>query len=252
MQTLFIGKNIIFLPETESTNSYASDLLKNVNLPEGTLVHTAHQTRGRGQRGSVWKSDPASNLTVSILLKPTFLELKNHFFLYQILALACHDTLAQQLNNSQIDIKIKWPNDLLVDRRKIAGILIENNITHGRINWCVAGIGLNVNQLLFPSDLNATSLQLAAGHEFVLGSVMASLCEHLERYYLLLRSGRLEDIRQLYLSRLLGLGAWMPFEQSGVVHDLFVEGVSEEGRLRLRRRSGEVNDVDVKEVRWIF
>ena len=73
---------MIFLPEVTSTNSYAMNLLKNVNLPEGTVVQTTNQTQGKGQRGSRWMADPTSNLTVSIVLKPTFLELKNQFYLY--------------------------------------------------------------------------------------------------------------------------------------------------------------------------
>jgi BirA family transcriptional regulator, biotin operon repressor / biotin---[acetyl-CoA-carboxylase] ligase len=126
METLFVGKNTIFLPEIPSTNSYATHLLKNVNLAEGTVVHTANQTQGRGQWDKRWSSEPSSNLTVSVVLKPTFLELKKQFLLYQIAALACYDTIAGLLNNSQYDIKIKWPNDILINRKKTAGILIEN------------------------------------------------------------------------------------------------------------------------------
>lgn len=252
MQTLFIGKNIIFLPEIESTNSYAADLLKNVNLPDGTIIHTANQTKGRGQRGSSWNSDPSSNLTFSILLKPTFLALKNQFYLYKILALACHDMMTELLKSSQIDIKIKWPNDLLVNRRKIAGILIENNITSDHINWSVAGIGINVNQLLFPADISATSMRLLTGREYVVGEVMTHFCIHLEKYYIRLRNGQLDAIRESYLSAVLGVGFWMPFEKEGIVNDFFVEGISDEGLLRLREKNGNIKNVDVKEVKWLL
>src|SRR5688572_20998788 len=115
MDTLFIGKNPIFLPHTDSTNSYAIGLLKNVNLPEGTMVHTAFQSNGKGQRGSAWTSEPLSNLAVSFVLKPTFLALKNNFYLYKVAALACFDTLSEILGKRQFDIKIKWPNDMLVN-----------------------------------------------------------------------------------------------------------------------------------------
>ena len=81
METLFIGKNIIFLPEIDSTNSYATNLLKNVKLPEGTVLHTANQTHGKGQRGRSWIAQSTSNLTASVILKPLFLNLKNQFFL---------------------------------------------------------------------------------------------------------------------------------------------------------------------------
>ena len=149
METLFIGRNIIFLPQVNSTNSYAIEMLKNVNLAEGTLVHTAEQTEGRGQRGSVWKTEKTSNLTASLVLKPTFLDLKNQHYLYQISALACYDALAELLDSSQFDIKIKWPNDILVNKQKIAGILIENNISNTQLSWSVVGVGFNVNQTIF-------------------------------------------------------------------------------------------------------
>lgn len=252
MRTLFIGKNVIFLPEVESTNSYAVDLLKNVNLPEGTVVHATRQTGGRGQRGSTWIADPARNLTASLVLRPGFLEFKNQFYLYKILALACYDTMAELLNSSQIDIKIKWPNDILVNRKKIAGILIENNILNNRINWSVAGVGINVNQQQFPAEVTATSLLLSTGREFTVAGVLEQLCEHLEKYYLMLRNGHLEQIRSVYLSRILGMGHWMRFEHLGAVNDYLLEGVSDSGLLRLRHRSGAVSDVDVKEVKWIL
>src|SRR5215211_2478906 len=104
METLFIGANLIFLPEVDSTNSYAIELLKNVNLPEGSVIHTANQTSGRGQRGNVWNTRPGSNLTVSVVIKPTFLDLKHQFYLYQITALACYDVMTEILDEGQFDI----------------------------------------------------------------------------------------------------------------------------------------------------
>lgn len=252
METLFIGKNMIFLPETESTNSYAIDLLKNVNLPEGTVIHTANQTKGKGQRGSIWNTDVASNLTASVILKPDFLSLKNRFFLYQVLALACYDTMAELLNTSQFDIKIKWPNDILINRKKIAGILIENNIVNNRFNWSVAGIGINVNQQNFDKAFNATSLKHLSGKDFIVNNVLELLCTHLEKYYLMLRSNKREAVKNSYLLHLFGLNTWMDFEKSGTVLSYFVEGISEEGLLVLQSKSGVLHEVDVKEVKWLY
>lgn len=252
MQTLFIGKNIIFLPETESTNSYAINMLKNVNLAEGTVVHTAHQTKGKGQRGSVWKVDPASSLTASIILKPNFLSLKNQFFLYQILALACYDTMAELLNNSQIDIKIKWPNDILLNKKKSAGILIENNVTNNYLNWSVAGVGINVNQENFEEAFNATSLKLMTGKQLEVKEVLNILCIHLEKFYLMLRGNKLEELKKTYLGRIFGINTWMDFERNGTVYNYFVEGISDNGLLLLQSKSGELYEVDVKEVKWLY
>jgi len=254
METLFIGKNIIFLPETDSTNSYATLLLKNVNLAEGTVIHTTHQTQGKGQRGSSWNTDPASNLTASIVLKPGFLDIKEQFFLYQIAALACYDTLSEILNNSHFDIKIKWPNDLLVNRQKIAGILIENNILNGRIVSSVIGVGINVNQAHFSKSMTATSLRLQLLNEkpFEVKDVLTRLCVHLEKHYLALKNGHHDEINANYLSHFFGLNSWMNFDAQGVQKELFVKGITENGLLQLEARNGSLQEADVKDVKWIY
>jgi BirA family biotin operon repressor/biotin-[acetyl-CoA-carboxylase] ligase len=88
MGTLFIGKNTLFLLEVESTNTYAMNMLRNVNAIEGTVVYTDNQTKGKGQRGASWNSETASNITASVILKPQFLSVENSFYLSKISALA--------------------------------------------------------------------------------------------------------------------------------------------------------------------
>ena len=205
METLFIGKNLIFLPAIDSTNSYAINLLKNVKLPEGTVVHTANQLKGKGQRGSHWNSEAGMNVTASVILKPVFLDLKNQFYLYQIAALACYDAMAEILDSSQFDIKIKWPNDILVNRRKIAGILIETTIQNNLLNCCVAGFGINVNQTHFGDLQKATSLKLLSHKEFLPTDVLKTLCRYVEKYYLALINSNYEEINQNYLKHFFGL-----------------------------------------------
>jgi BirA family biotin operon repressor/biotin-[acetyl-CoA-carboxylase] ligase len=252
METLFIGKNIIFLPETNSTNSYAIDLLKNVNLPEGTVVHTANQTKGRGQRNTAWLSEPASNLTASIILRPTFLDIKNQFFLYQVIALACYDAMAELLNSSQIDIKIKWPNDILVNRKKVCGILIENNILNNQMNWCVAGIGMNVNQETFDGSINATSLKTITGKNFKVEDVLKCVCKHLEKHYLSMLNTKLASIKERYLQHLYGLNDLLDFEIAGSVKPMMVKGLGQTGLLLLEDKNGKSVELDVKEVKWLI
>lgn len=252
METLFIGKNIIFLPEIHSTNSYAIDLLKNVNLPEGTVVHAAIQTHGKGQRGASWNAEPERNLTASIILKPGFLNIKNQFFLYQVVALACYDAMAEILDSSQIDIKIKWPNDILVNRKKIAGILLENNIQNNQVNWCVAGIGINVNQESFGEGLSATSLKLITGTTYSIEYVLNLICGYLEKHYLALMNSKYAAIQQNYLSQLFGLNEIREFEIKGRVESLWVKGLGNTGLLVLEDHAGEKREVDVKEVKWIY
>lgn len=252
METLFIGKNVIFLPETSSTNSYAIDLLKNVNLPEGTVVHTAHQTKGKGQRGSSWIADPASNLTASLVTKPAFLDLGKQFFLYIVAALAVYDTTSELCDNGQIDIKIKWPNDILANRQKIAGILIENNLTNGKIGWSVTGVGLNLNQSVFPDGMNATSVKKLTGGEHGVDNALQILCYHYEKFYLMLRQERYDLLREKYLGRLFGLYSEMDFTIGAVERTLRVEGIGDNGLLVLSDGNNCRMEYDVKEVKWHY
>lgn len=252
MDTVFVGRNIIFLPEVDSTNSYASNLLKNVKLPEGSVVHTTHQTHGKGQRGSVWMSETASNLSMSVILFPEFLELHNQFYLYQISALASHDTIAEFLNTSQYDIKIKWPNDILINRQKASGILIENTITDGRITACIIGIGINVNQLVFDSNFKATSIKLVTGKQFEVSEVLPVLCKHLEKYYLMLRRNNTEAIQAHYMNCFFAKNDWIDFEIEEKVQKLKVNGISKKGLLLLEDANGKVHELDAKDARWLY
>lgn len=252
METLFVGTNIIFLPEVDSTNSYAIGLLKNVNLPEGTVVHTAHQTAGRGQRGNVWNTLPHADITASIVLNPVFLPLKKQFFLYQVAALACYDVLAEILNGSHNDIKIKWPNDILVNGKKIAGILIENVVMNGAIARSVVGIGLNIARRTFPPGVNATSLEALTGKTFQRDEILRRLCYHLEKNYLFLRSGKSEELCQRYLTRLFAKDEWRDFENGGSPTSYFVKGVDKHGYLLLMDKDGKEHSFDVQEIKWVL
>ncbi len=252
METLFIGKNLIFLPEVHSTNSYATDLLKNVNLPEGTVIHAAHQSQGKGQRGAVWEAEAGLNLTASVVLKPGFLNLNKQFFLYQIAALACYDAMSEILQSSQFDIKIKWPNDILVNKKKIAGILIESTIHHNQVNWTVVGIGINVNQQAFATGQQVTSLKLLTNKTYAVEELLKILCKHLEKHYLSLLNSKFHSITELYLGRLFALNTFMDFEINGEIQTYCVKGVSNTGLLILKDRQGVQKEVDVKEVKWLY
>ena len=138
-----MGHSLVFMPECHSTNDEASRLIQNSNVLEGTVVITGNQTAGRGQRGNAWFSEPGKNLTFSILIKPSFLSVKNQFYLNIAFSLGLFDYLKEVLKT---EVKIKWPNDILVNGKKICGILIENHLQAQHIQHSIVGIGLNVNQ----------------------------------------------------------------------------------------------------------
>ena len=160
--------------------------------------------------------------------------------------------MAEIFDNSQFDIKIKWPNDILVNQKKIAGILIENNILNNQINGCVIGIGINVNQLKFDPGINATSIALSLKNEYPLAKVLNLLCSNVEKHYLAMREQKFNLIQGSYLQHLFGLNTWRQFEVGGSLKSLMVLGVSDRGLLLLRDKNDSILEVDVKEVRWTY
>jgi len=149
-----LRQKIIVLEQIGSTNDYLKSQLSNFKpLPEWTAIMARHQTQGRGQRGNVWTVPANKNITVSTLLYPKFLSLQDHFLLNMLISLGIIDWL----KSLQIDAEIKWPNDILLNGKKIAGILIENSSTSKAINHAIIGIGINVNQQEFPEEIKATA-----------------------------------------------------------------------------------------------
>ena len=271
MQTLFIGQSLFFLHEIESTNTYANDLLKNVNPPEGTIVYTDNQTKGRGQRGSAWHSEIAQNITISVVLKPSFLSLNTHFYLSKITALALYDVLAELLPNSQYDIKIKWPNDILVNEKKIAGVLIENTIQQQGLQHSIIGIGFNVNQANF-NDLNntATSLKIEQlrcfdtlsnqstqsplNNDFDRKIVLEKICQQLEKWYLKLKANNTELIDFTYKKQLFKLNEPAQFinTKTQTLFNGTITNVTKEGCLEIALENKELTYFELKEVKFIF
>jgi len=243
--TLFTGQNQVFVPQCHSTNSVLAELVRNTELPEGTVVITDHQTAGRGQRGNTWEAEPGMNLTFSVLLKPAFLLAKDQFYLTMIVSLALYEYLSSRLS----EVKIKWPNDILTTDKKICGILIENTISGEKIQQSVIGIGLNVNQTTF-SLTSATSMRLAADIEFDLGEVLNALLEKLEGVYLKLRSGKNDVIKQDYLNHLYWRGQMRQFRSGEEFFKGVIIYVEENGRLTVLRDNKEVS-FDLKEISFV-
>ena len=235
--TLFLGKNLIFMPECHSTNSLALELCQQSAVPEGTLIITDQQTSGRGQRGNTWESHPGMNLTFSLILKPAFLAIKDQFLLSMVTSLAIHDYLTETLDRP---VYIKWPNDIYVNQFKICGILIENQLIGERFTNVIIGIGLNVNQQTFVSA-RATSLSLIMGKVFDLEEVLGTLLSHLESRYLHLRQGRSDELKAKYISCLYRLNEQHTFQRGDERFDGKIVGVDEQGRLRVLTRDQEKN-----------
>ena len=218
-------------------------------IPEGTVVVTAHQTAGRGQRGNRWEAAPGENLTFSLLLKPRFLRATEQFRLSIAVALGVYGLLSEYLDEA---LKVKWPNDILYKNQKLGGLLIENTLQGYGLTESVVGIGLNVNQRQFGVP-TATSLRAVTGqpYRYDLDTLLARLLEGLEAEYLRLRRGDHEAQKARYLAVLYRYQEWHPFRDAdGRIFNGQILGVDEAGRLALETEGG-VRYFGVKEVGFV-
>ncbi len=241
--TLFIGKNFISLPKCHSTNDIAVDILQNNRLFEGTVVIAYEQNEGKGQRGNIWKSSPNVNLTFSVILMPTFLQIKEQFYLNIVTALAIIDTLSKLGDNI---FKIKWPNDIYSDEKKLSGVLIENSVKGSVLNTSVIGIGLNINQTAFNGLPNATSLRNELDKTLDLQEVLNGILRNLEMRYLQLKAGEYEQLKRAYLEKLYWYQEVHTFKSDKEFKGS-ITGIDDYGRL-LVRIGNETKAFDLKEV----
>ncbi len=241
-----IGNRIIMLEETPSTNTYLQKLMGETECYEGLVVVAKRQLQGKGQRGNTWESDSGKNLTFSLLLKPN-LPILEQFLLSQTVALGIYDFLKSK--NIQ-EVRIKWPNDIYVGHKKIAGILIENIITANKIAHCIVGIGLNVNQKQFSPTINASSLAIISKMEVELNQVLSDLLKHLEYRYLQLKTDKITLIKQDYLNVLLGYQKPLQYFINNEHVIGIIRGISSVGKLQVEINN-QLSEFDLKEISFI-
>jgi BirA family biotin operon repressor/biotin-[acetyl-CoA-carboxylase] ligase len=245
--TLLLGKNLIFVPECHSTNTLLFELTQKTIQPEGTLVITNHQTKGRGQRGNSWIAEEGKNLTLSILLKPRFISAKDQFYLTIVSALGILDYLTER---GIANAKIKWPNDLMVSSKKIAGILIENVVAGDRLQQSIVGIGLNINQSDFQME-KATSMVNELNRQFDLVNDFQLLVEKLEIRYLQLQSGKALELKNEYLKNLFWIGEEHLFLTCDQEFEGRIVGVEEDGKLSIVTK-GLITSYDLKDIKFVI
>jgi BirA family biotin operon repressor/biotin-[acetyl-CoA-carboxylase] ligase len=248
LNTLFVGHTVINLDKVDSTNNYIHELLRKSPQAEGFTVCAREQYAGKGQRGNSWLSQPRANLTFSILFQPKFLAASEQFWLTKALALGVAETVFPLVPHASV--KIKWPNDIYVDDRKIAGILVENILESSGIKYSIAGIGLNVNQDSFdPVLTNAISLKLLTGKSFDLAVCLQNICVSIEKFYLKLRDSHHKELDGLYHKLLYKRGILSRFSIKGVPFEGTIKEVSAQGHLLIDTKNGtEAISNDIMEV----
>jgi BirA family biotin operon repressor/biotin-[acetyl-CoA-carboxylase] ligase len=251
----------IHLPEVRSTNTYMLDALaKGTGLADETIVYTLRQTAGRGQMGNSWESEPEKNISFSMLLCPEFLPIREQFLISQLCSLGIVEALdeliyAKHLQN-EVELSIKWPNDIYAGDMKLCGILIENRLMGSLLQHSVLGIGINVNQEKWIGNApNPISLKML-GVETDPISVLDLVTRHISELYHGVRNDKAfaAEIQERYMQRLYRRDGYYPyFDPDKNEHfDAKIAGVDPQGPLILRLDSGEVRQYWFKEVKFVL
>lgn len=247
-----LGSTILEYTRLSSTNKKVRDLNQQQVLEEGTIVTAFEQYAGKGYGSNSWESAAGENLTVSYLLRPGFLPPHQQFWLTRTVSLALRDTVKNYvLPNHRVTIK--WPNDIYVDDKKIAGILIENNIMGETIRECICGIGLNINQRRFESDApNPVSLHQLTGEHYNIYDLLNELSRYLNHWYEMLFTGKFTHIEEQYRQSLYRLDTESTFQQDEIKFKGYLKGTDQYGRLLIETQEGTLNAFDFKEVKFII
>jgi BirA family biotin operon repressor/biotin-[acetyl-CoA-carboxylase] ligase len=240
------SNKIIFLDAVDSTNNYAANLIKAENVIHGTAILAENQFKGKGQRGNEWKTVAGKNLTCSIVLKPMNLKVNDQALLSIVTSLGIIDLLEKE----GIQAQIKWPNDIYVEGKKIAGILIENILKSDRIEYSILGIGINVNQT---EDLlaAANSLKTIAQKEFDLTNLMLGLMNSIEQKFMQLELGSIDYLMNSYYLKLMHFQKNRKYEISEGIIEARIVAVLNDGKLKLELTSGEEKSFDIKEITFL-
>ena len=248
-----IGNRIIRLKETDSTNAYTTRLLEaDTNVEEGTVIVAKHQKAGKGTWDNSWESEKGKNLTISIVLYPTFLLMEKQFIINKVVSLSLFDFLISQIDEKEI-VKIKWPNDIYVGNKKISGTLVENAISGRNFQHSIIGIGININQQVFMSDApNPVSLKNITGKDYDLEQCLSLLCLCLERRYFQLKRREEKLINEQYFSALFRLGEKARYIYKERMIRATITGLTEQGKLLLEKDNGQLIDCDFKEMEFVL
>ena len=251
-----VGERLLYLSTVESTNNLAMQLAYE-GPEEGLVILTESQTAGKGRRGRRWVDVPGCNVLMSIVFRPLF----PPHILVMITSLAVVDAIT---DICQVVASIKWPNDVIIEDRKVAGILIETSHDSNGQMVAVAGIGVNVNSsveelakyssIQVPLISIATTLESACGHKVSREVFIAYLLQYIEKSYFALQQeiSELSDvegvvqepfarfIRERWRSQLVTLGRTVKVQQGNSAINGIAEDVDESGELLLRQHSGEL------------
>lgn len=241
LETVSFGQKLYVYEQVDSTQAIAHKLARE-GAPSGTLVIADQQTAGKGRLGRSWFSPPGTGIWMSLILRPD-IPLSSTPQLTLLTAVA----LAQVFKNYSAGVGIKWPNDLLINGKKVAGILTELNAETDRINYIIIGIGINVNQEsdYFPAELEskATSLRIETGQVMPRNKLIIEIIHQWEKLYLLYLEQGFEPVKALWESHAVSLGREIIARTLQGNIKGYAEGITPDGVLLLRDEQGDLHKI---------
>ena len=261
----------IELPTVDSTNNYALRQLHEGLAHHGTAYFAHEQVSGKGQRGKSWVSEMDASLILSIVFNPQPLKLRQQFQLSACVAISVCEFFRKYAGEAT---RIKWPNDLYWHDRKAGGILIENIIGTRRPKetgyvlsvsgglagnnqqatnwlWAVAGVGININQTIFPEELkNPVSLKQITGKHFNPVELAKDLCFFINKNYNHLITSGFKDIYASYLSHLYKLNETVKLKKDNRIFEAVIKSISPEGELIVQHAVEE--EFGFGEIEWLI
>ncbi|PKP14259.1 MAG: biotin--[acetyl-CoA-carboxylase] ligase [Bacteroidetes bacterium HGW-Bacteroidetes-3] len=241
--------NIIKLDAIESTNLYLKRLAVEKEAESYTVVTANYQTSGRGQMGASWHSESGKNLTFSMLIKFSSFEIEHQFYLSMAVSLGLLAAIRTYISSP---LFVKWPNDILADKDKLAGILIENIISGNIIKQTVIGIGLNVNQEKFPPTIgNVTSLKNISGNFYNIDLLLESIVTSIQNFMGYVERKEFESLKKIYLKSLYRFQTPSMFEDNkGTVFLGRIVDILEDGKLLVELDDEKTRKFNFKEIKF--
>lgn len=233
---------LIILEETDSTNSHLRRMVDAGTASHGTMLCSRSQTNGRGQRGHSWWSPTGLGLYVSCYYVLGSVPADKQGVWAKSWALAVQRYVKSRIGDSLCKVEIKWPNDILVDCRKVGGVLVENSVRGSFLSDCIVGIGINLNQQQFSDfETPATSLALITGDMYDPGLEALTLASHLDWSLAAIQCNARSEINRAYTDCLFGLDSELTFDHAGNKINALFRGVDENGQAILESGSGPIS-----------
>jgi BirA family biotin operon repressor/biotin-[acetyl-CoA-carboxylase] ligase len=241
---------LIKLDAIDSTNDFLKRLSVEQSLENFTVVTAESQTRGKGQMGAKWDSETGKNLMISVLVNDVLNTISEIFDLNVAVALSIFTTLEK---NNIPNLSIKWPNDILSDNKKVAGILIENTIKNNGEITSIIGIGLNVNQINFDNLPKASSMAVISKKEFDKETILNQLIDCLKYNCDLLQNKSAAQLWNSYNHNLFKKGIPMAFSlPDGIQFMGIIQGVNSSGKLEVKLENDAIENYGIKEIQLLY